>query len=111
MISSCTLYSGEDYLVGQIYVNEETLDKIEFAEKGKIVFVWTSDEKPYWRKDQPYEYYYHLTNNEIHVGGFQSSAEAFHFLCCKRLEFSDSKEEIFFTEKRSDRSGVFKRVK
>ena len=58
MISSCTLHTGKSYLANRIYVNEETLDRIEFTRKGKVFFTWTSDMCNYWRKDRSYEFYY-----------------------------------------------------
>jgi hypothetical protein len=88
------LYSGEDYLVGRVYVNEDTSDRIEFVENAKIIFTCTSDIKPFWHKNQPYEYSYSLEENDIYIGGFKTSSEAFHFPYRKGLRFSGTKEEI-----------------
>jgi hypothetical protein len=106
-ISSCALPKADPSLTGQTYLNEHTQDRITFLEKGRLVITWAVCEKP-WIKEYPYKFEYILYKNEISFVGL-TSGEMF-FFPYKTLTFSDSREEIFFTD-RNDKSGVFKKMK
>jgi hypothetical protein len=108
-ISSCALPKADPSLTGQTYLNEHTQDRITFLEKGRLVITWAVCEKP-WIKEFPYKFEYIIYKNdkEIHLIKM-TSAEGF-FFPYRTLNFSDSREELFFTD-RNDKSGVFKKMK
>jgi len=108
MISSCTLPEEDtSLLAGRVYINEKTSDRIVFIEKGRLVITWASCNET-WIKEHPYEFEYIIYKNdkEIHLIKM-SSGEGF-FFPYRTLEFSDSREEILFTD-RNDESGMFKK--
>ena len=109
VISSCGMPKQDTaWLVGRIYVNEETLDKIEFIEKNKCVFTLVS--YVYWPKGYPAKLSYEVNINNVIYPYGMVSGQAFSFPY-RTLKFSDSKEEIFFSEMRSNTWGIFKRNK
>ena len=85
IISSCALpKQNTSWLAGRVYVNEETLDKIEFITKRKCVFTLVSFTD--WPKGYPTKFPY-----EVDMASSQALSFPYRI-----LKFSDSKEEIFF---------------
>jgi hypothetical protein len=108
MISSCTLPEEDtSSLVGRVYIDEKTSDRIVFVEKGLLIISWAVCEKP-WIKEFPYRFKYIIYKNdkEIHLIEM-TSGEGF-FFPYRTLSFSDSRGEILFTD-RNDESGMFKK--
>jgi hypothetical protein len=111
MISSCTLPEHKtSWLVGRVYVNEEASDKIEFVGEKKFVIIFGRSFYR-WTKGVPYTFEYSMYGHDNQFAPvLPTSGDGFNFPY-RTLGFSDSKEEILFTERRSGKSGVFKRVK
>ena len=104
MISSCTLPKADSSLTGQIYLNEQTQDKIEFTKKGTVVITWSSDEGVWagdhfsgFPKDYPHEFSYAVydAGRKMDVR-YLASAQVLRFPY-KTMEISDSKDRIIVT--------------
>ncbi len=105
-ISSCTAPKGDSSLTGQIYINEQAQDKIEFTKKGTVVITWSSDEGIWagehffgYPKDYPHEFSYVVydAGRKMEVL-YLTSAQALRFPY-RTMEISDSKDRIIVTRK------------
>jgi len=110
VFSSCTLPKQDtSWLTGRMYVNEETSDKIEFIGERKFVITFSSSNF-YWVKDFPYTFKYVMYENDNQLNPIEMTSGEGLYFPYRILRFSNSTDEIVFTD-RSDKSGVFKRVK
>ena len=97
-MTSCRVeYDTE--LNGYLYINQDTSNSIKFDQKNKIVFEWKSDDS-FWGENSPHEYYYWIDDaNNIHLGGFATTGEAFNFPYNK-LQFIDSRQAVVCTNRK-----------
>jgi hypothetical protein len=101
MISSCSCPKSDPFLTGQVYLNEQTQDKIEFPKKGIVAITWSSDQGIWaggylfgYPKDYPHEFSYAVydAGRRMNVCRLTSSqAGRFPYTT---MEISDSKDRI-----------------
>ncbi len=103
-IPSCASPKEHSSLTGQIYINEQTQDKIEFTKEGKVVMTWSSDGEigaanhSYgYSKDYPHEFSYEVYDAGRKMGvRYLTSAQVMRFPY-KTMEISGSKDRIIAT--------------
>jgi hypothetical protein len=102
MISSCALLKGDPSLTGQIYLNEQTQDKIEFPKKGIVAITWSSDQVKRFGgwiclpKDYPHEFSFFGYDAGRRMDVMLTSAQVGCFPY-ETMEMSDSKDRIVVT--------------
>ena len=110
VFSSCTLPKQDtSWLVGRVYVNEETFDKIEFIGERKFIITFGSSYF-YWVKGFPYTFKYIMYEHGNQLNPIEMTSGEGLYFPYRILRFSDSIDDIVYTD-RNDKSGVFKRVK
>ncbi len=113
MISSCALPKADPCLTGQVYLNEQTQDRMEFTKKATVIITWSSDEGFKINEtvlgfvhNRPYEFSY-----AVYDGGrkmtvlYLTSSQAACFPY-EMIEISDSKDRITAT-RRDGRKELF----
>lgn len=104
MISSCTLPKADTSLTGQIYLNEQTQDKIEFPKKGTVTFTWASDQGirrgdyiKGFQKDYPHKFSYAVYDADRKMEVCCIASELLRYFLYETMEISDSEDSIIVT--------------
>ena len=93
MISSCVFPKTDPCLSGQIYLNDQTQDRMEFTKEGTVIITWSDVNVPHV---YPHEYSYSVYDGgrKLTVLYLASTTIQFPY---KVIEISDSKDKITVT--------------
>ncbi len=103
-VCSCVSPKADPSLIGRLYINKATQDRIEFTNEGTVIMTWSADQG-YWsgqdflgyQKDYPHEFSYAVYDSDRKMTViYLTSGQALLFPY-REIEISDSKDTITTT--------------
>jgi hypothetical protein len=115
VMTSCVMQKNDPHLMGHIYLNETTQDRIEFTGKDRVTITWASDQGTWneqtfsgFRKNTPYEFFYSINDGDTQMYIIMASIQVTRFPYDYIFEVSDSRDCITVTRNNGDKE-IFKK--